>query len=307
MRYSAWLSSGRSWEEIRDGALRAEKTGWDGIWIPDHFMPPEGGWGKQEENTDPELAPVHEAWTLVAAIAALTSTVRIGVLVSGNTYRHPAILAKMAATVDHISAGRAVLGLGAGWQENEHARYGITYGTAAQRSDWLEEAAQMITGLYSHPRANHTGGRYQLDDAPLEPKPIQERFPLMIGGGGERRTMRTAARYATEWNVWGTPEILEQKSAILDAHLVEAGRPAEAVSRSAAAFLELTDTDDAGTRRRTEMGRQGGLVGSVGQVRQSLADYESAGVGEIIVPDYNYAPSDRDRALDRFLAEVVGR
>ena len=130
MQYSVWVSSGHSWDEILGLCRHIESTGWDGIWIPDHFMPPEGGYGQEvEPGQDPELDPVHEGWNLVAALAGLIPRVRLGVLVSGNTYRQPAVLAKMAATIDHISNGRLLLGLGSGWQENEHRRYGIPYPT----------------------------------------------------------------------------------------------------------------------------------------------------------------------------------
>lgn len=307
MRFSVWLSSGRTWAEIRDGALRAEDTGWDGVWLPDHFMPPEGGYGSEPDGlTDPELAPVHEAWSLLAAVAAVTTTVRVGVLVSGNTYRHPAVLAKMAATIDHISGGRAVLGLGAGWQENEHRRYGLRYGSPRERSDWLEEAAAIVTGLFTNARTDHAGGRYHLDGAPLEPKPVQSPLPLMIGGGGEQRTLRTAARFAQEWNVWGTPGVVQEKSAVLDTHLDAAGRPRSAVERSAAAFLEFTQPGE-GDDRRAALGRQGGLVGTVGDIRQAVERYRDVGTGEIIVPDYNHDPSGRDAAFDRFLSDVLER
>jgi alkanesulfonate monooxygenase SsuD/methylene tetrahydromethanopterin reductase-like flavin-dependent oxidoreductase (luciferase family) len=307
MRFSVWLSSGRTWPEIRAAALRAEDTGWEGIWIPDHFMPPEEGYDSQpDQQDDPELGPVHEAWSLVAGIAAVTTTVRVGVLVSGNTYRHPAVVAKMAATIDHISSGRAVLGLGAGWQANEHRRYGIEYGTARKRSDKLEEAASMIAHLFTNTRSDHAGDNYRLEGAPLEPKPIQRPLPLLIGGGGERRTLRTAAMYAQEWNIWGRPSDLAAKGAVLDRHLAAAGRPANAITRSAAAFLAFADDTVSGERLRDAYGRQGGLVGTPDMIRQAIVDYREAGVGELIVPDYNYEPSERDAALDRFRHEILG-
>lgn len=301
MRYSVWLSTGWTWPDIRDAAIRADATGWDGIWLPDHFMPPPGGYGSEPEGiADPELAPVHESWTLVSAIAAVTSRARIGVLVSGNTYRHPALLAKMAAGLDHISGGRAVLGLGAGWQENEHQRYGIEYGNRRERSDWLEEAAAIVTGLLTGERTTFRGSRYTLDEAPLEPKPIQQPLPLLIGGGGERRTLRTAARYAQEWNAWATPELLERKRGILERHCREVGRDPRTIDLSAAAFFELHDDPAAAAAARAQRGDRGGLVGTSDEVSLALDRYRSAGAAEVIVPNYNYAPGEFDRALDRF-------
>jgi alkanesulfonate monooxygenase SsuD/methylene tetrahydromethanopterin reductase-like flavin-dependent oxidoreductase (luciferase family) len=308
MRFSVWLSSGRSWQEIRDGAIRAEATGWDGVWVPDHFMPPDGGYGSEPAGIDdPGRAPVHEAWTLLSAIAAVTTRVRLGVLVSGNTYRHPAVVAKMAATIDHVSNGRAVLGLGAGWQENEHRRYGLEYGSPRDRSDWLEESAAIVTGLFTNARTDHAGSRYHLVGAPLEPKPIQQPLPLMIGGGGERRTLRTAARYAQEWNVWGTPGVLASKNRVLDAHCTGIGRDPGTLERSAAAFLAFCDTTEESAERRATLGSRGGLVGTVQELRHTVDAYAAAGTDEVIIPDYNYSPTQRDQALDRFASEVLQR
>ncbi len=186
MRFSVWVSSGYSWEEILGLCRHIESTGWTGIWIPDHFMPPERGYGNEPNpGHDPELDPVLEGWSLIAALAGLIPRVRLGVLVSGNTYRHPAVLAKMAATIDHISGGRHILGLGTGWQENEHRRYGIHLPTPSELSDRLEEAAAVISGLFSPARrVSVEGAHYQLTEAPLEPKPIQNPMPLLIGGEG---------------------------------------------------------------------------------------------------------------------------
>jgi alkanesulfonate monooxygenase SsuD/methylene tetrahydromethanopterin reductase-like flavin-dependent oxidoreductase (luciferase family) len=308
MRFSVWLNSGRTWPEIRDAAIRAEDTGWDGIWLPDHFMPPEEGYDSQPEHRDdPELGPVHEAWSLLAAIAAVTSSARIGVLVSGNTYRHPAVVAKMVATIDHVSAGRAVLGLGASWQENEHRRYGMAFGTARDRSDRLEEAAAMITGLLTRPRTDHDGHHYRLVGAPLQPKPIQDPLPLLIGGGGERRTLRTTARYAQEWNIWGRPDDLAAKGEILDRHLAVAGRRPDSVARTAAAFLAFADDEASGRELTAAYGRQGGLVGTPNMIRAAIDAYGEAGCSELIVPDYNFQPDARNEAFDRFQREVLGR
>ena len=124
-------------------------------------------------------------------------------MVSCNTYRHPAVLAKIAATVDNISGGRLVLGLGAGWQENEHRAYGLDFDTLGGRSKRMEEACQVIKALFTNRRSDYDGRYYQLVDAPLEPKPVQDPLPLLIGGGGEKVTLRITAQYADEWHVWG--------------------------------------------------------------------------------------------------------
>lgn len=306
MRYSVWVSSGHSWPDILELCRHIEGSGWDGIWIPDHFMPPETGYGNEPEpGRDPELDPVHEGWSLVAALAAQIARIRLGVLVSGNTYRHPAVLAKMAATVDHISNGRHILGLGSGWQENEHRRYGIPYPSPAELSDRLEEAAAIISTLFSPAkRVSFDGVYYQITEAPLEPKPIQRPMPLLIGGGGERRTIRTAARYATHWNAWGTPETMRRKIDVLQGHCLDAGRDRSEISVSVNAFLIFAGDTDEGDATRQAMGERGGLVGTPDHIHAQVEAYRAAGVDEIVIPSFNYAPDLFPIALDRFRSTV---
>ena len=174
MRFGFWPNPRSDYEATKTLAQHAEATGWDGIWLADHFLPDED-----------ELIPVHESWITLAALARDVPRVRLGTLVAGNTYRHPALLANMVATLDNLSDGRVVLGLGAGWQQNEHDAYGIEYGTVSSRLDMLEEACQVLRGLFQNDYFNFDGQHYQLKNAPLEPKPQQAKIPLMIGGGGE--------------------------------------------------------------------------------------------------------------------------
>lgn len=305
MRFSLWTSTGRPWDEILDAARVAEEVGCAGVWVPDHFMPPEGGYGTGAAGSDPERQPVHEAWTTLAALAARIPRLRLGVLVSGNTYRHPAVLAKMAATVDHISNGRLILGLGASWQENEHRRYGIDYGTVTDRADRLDEAAAMITTLFSRERASHRGTHYRLEDAPLEPKPLQSPLPLLIGGGGERRTLRTAARHASAWNAWGLPATMARKGAILDGYCREEGRQPASVDHTVAAFLDIVEDPQAAAIARERLGEKGGLVGTPEELRVAVAAYAEAGVVELIIPDYNHTAATRRSALIRLRDEVL--
>ena len=157
-------------------------------------------------------------WSTLAGLAATVPRLRIGSMVSCNTYRHPAVLAKIAATVDNISGGRLVLGLGAGWQENEHAAYGLDLHTLGERMQRMEEACQVIKTLFTNRRSNYAGRYYQLAHAPLEPKPVQNPLPLLIGGGGEKVTLRVTAQYADEWHVWGDVATFEHKTAVLDQH-----------------------------------------------------------------------------------------
>lgn len=165
-----------------------------------------------------------EAWELLAAWGALTTRVRLGTLVTGNTYRHPPVLAKMVATLDHITNGRAMLGLGAAWHEGEHAMYGLRFPTTGGRLARMDEAARVLRLLLDEPVASFTGKHYVLKDAIAEPKPVQQRLPLLIGGGGEQKTLRTVAKYADYWHGHGTPEVIKHKLEVLARHCAEVRR-----------------------------------------------------------------------------------
>ncbi len=294
LRVSLWPGPGNSWAETLDLCRHAEASGWDGAWYADHFMP----------NAEDVSGPTNECFTTLAGLAAAVPRIRLGSLVAGNTYRHPAVLAKMAAGIDNISGGRMVLGLGAGWQENEHAAYGIAFHTVGGRLRRLEEACQVVRGLFDHGRLSFEGRYYRLQGAPLEPKPIQQPLPLLVGGGGEQLTLRIAARYANEWNVWGTPDLLRQKIAVLERHCAEAGRDPREIRRSANALLILTD-DEALIERTRATGRPL-IAGSVGRVQETLGMYLEAGVDEVIIPDFNLGRGERRREqLDRFIHEAA--
>jgi F420-dependent oxidoreductase-like protein len=296
MRFSVWPAPTQSFDEVAKIARHAEASGWDGLFYADHFMP-------DAEDTS---APWPEAWTTLAALAASVPRIRLGTLVTGNTYRHPAVLAKMAATVDHISGGRLVLGLGAGWQENEHRQYGVPFYTLGERLARLDEACQVIKQLFSQEKSRFDGKFYQLDDASLEPKPVQNPLPLLIGGGGEKVTLRITARWADEWNVWGNVETLQHKMAILDGHCVDVGRDPAQIQRSAVALLFLSDDAAFVEKMRSrDIGRPV-IVGNVAEVQETVRAYAEAGVDELIVPDFTLGPMDAKLAtLDRFIGEVA--
>ncbi|MDE0652680.1 MAG: TIGR03560 family F420-dependent LLM class oxidoreductase [bacterium] len=307
MRFGFWLDTSNSFEHMQHVCRLAEAAGWDGIWAPDHFMPPPEGYPMKTgyPDDDPELDSVNEAWVLMAALAATVPRVRLGHLVLGNTYRHPAVTAKMAATIDRISGGRFVLGLGAAWQENEHRRYGIRYGTAGERADRLEEACEIITGMFANKRTDFAGRYYRLDGAPLAPKPVGH-LPLMIGGAGERRTIPTTARFADEWNTWGGPEKLIQKMAVLDRACEAIGRDPAAVQRSAALLVGLRDVPATPAERAQGLARAHPLlVGTAAQITETLAEYDAAGVDEIIIPDFNWTAEETPDRLHRIATEVI--
>ena len=197
MRFSLWPSLQQPWSDVVEVARHAERTGWDGIWVADHFMGDGAGFGPVE-------SPMLEATAGLAALAAVTERVRLGSLVLGTTYRHPAVVANWAATVDHISDGRLVLGLGAGWQVNEHDQYGIDLPARRPRVDRFAEVVEVTRSLLRNATTSFTGAWFTLRDAVCEPKPIQQPLPLLIGAKGDRM-LRIVARAADEWNLWSLP------------------------------------------------------------------------------------------------------
>lgn len=296
MRFSFWPAPSQPYREVEYLARHVESKGWDGIWFADHFMP----------NAEDTSGPWYEAWTTLAALAADIPRLRIGPLVTGNTYRHPAVLAKMAATLDHISGGRCVLGLGAGWQENEHRAYGLEFYDVPGRLARLEEACHVIKLLYTEEKANFDGEYYQLKDAPLVPKPVQSPLPLMIGGGGEKVTLRITAAHADEWNVWGTPDILEHKMNVLDRHCEDLGRDPKSIERSAVALLFLVDDEAQAEKIKASPPPMPSLIGTTDQLRDTVARFIELGVDELIVPDFNLGPREKKVAtIDRFMEDVA--
>ncbi|MFM8354578.1 MAG: TIGR03560 family F420-dependent LLM class oxidoreductase [Gammaproteobacteria bacterium] len=298
MQFSFWPTPSQSFADVLSLARHVEATGWDGIWYADHFMP----------NAPDTGVPWPEAWVTLSALGALVPRLRLGTLVVGNTYRHPAVLAKMAATLDHITGGRVILGLGSGWQENEHRQYGIPFHTVGERLARLDEACAVIRALFTQQRASFAGRFYQLDNATLEPKPVQQPLPLLIGGGGEQVTLRITARHADAWNVWGTPDILQHKMAILDRHCAELGRDPRSIRRTAVALLFMSDDPAYLERMRAARITQPHLIGTVDEIRAQVEAYAAIGVDELIVPDFTLGPMPTKLAtLDRFIHEVAQR
>ena len=239
LRFGIKLSQDATIDEYRAVWRIADEAGFDHVWNMDHFASLGGD----------ETKDIFEAWTALAGAAALTSRVRIGCSVTGNTYRHPAELAKMAVTVDHLSGGRLEFGIGAAWAENEHTMLGLPFGTAGDRADRLEEALKIITSLWTETRTTFDGKHYQLKDAIAEPKPVQTPHPpIWIGGSGRKRTLRMAAEYAAVWNAaGGTPAEVAEASAVLDRHCADVGRDPATIRRS----VQIRVGDDLDALRRT--------------------------------------------------------
>jgi F420-dependent oxidoreductase-like protein len=299
MRFGIWPSPGQPWDEIHEIAAHCERTGWDCVYVADHFMP--NGPGPAALDGD-----ILECWSVIAALAASVPRVRLAPLVTSVTYRHPAVLAKIAAAVDQVSGGRLTLGIGVGWQENEHAAYGLALGTVRERMDRFEEAVQVLRSLLREPRTTFAGQYFQLHDAPAQPGPVQDRLPLLIGGGGERRTMRIAAQYADQWNAWTTPDVLAHKVSVLRAHCEQAGRDPDEIHVSTQALLYVsTDKDWLNEKRRISAGRPV-IAGTPGEVADIIARYQAAGADELIVPDFTLGRGARKKdTCDLFMQEVA--
>jgi F420-dependent oxidoreductase-like protein len=247
-----------------------------------------------------------ECWSVLAALAATVPRLRLAPLVTSVTYRHPAVLANIAAAVDQVSQGRLTLGVGAGWQANEHAAYGIELGTVTERMDRFEEAVQILRSLLSQPRTTFSGQYFQLRDAPCQPAPVQDRMPILIGGGGERRTLRIAARYADHWNAWTTPDLLAHKVSVLRAHCEEAGRDPAEIHVSTQALLFLSTDEKWLEKKRQEAGGRPVIVGNPAEAADIIARYQAAGADELIVPDFTLGPLERKKdTCDLFMREVA--
>lgn len=274
-----------SWAELKEVWQEVEALGFDSLWVNDHMLPSVG----------PTDAANMEGWATLAAMAALTSKVKIGALVTANTFRHPAVLAKMATTIDHISNGRFILGIGSGYFEQEHKVYGIPFPTTRERAERLEEAIQVIRTLWTQESASFQGAYYQLANAPFVPKPVQKPHPpIMIGGTGEKLTFPIVAKYADMWNAAGlTPQQLTQKISLLDKHCRRVGRDCNKIEKTYITSLYLR-ADPAEVQSlleqiprmqglSAEQARATILAGDVAAVRQQIQAYVDAGATHFIL------------------------
>lgn len=241
-----------TYRSMRDLWLRAEAMGFDSVYTWDHFY----------ALTGDHAGPNFECWSLLAAMAESTSRVRIGALVTGNSYRHPAVLAKMAATVDHISDGRLVLGIGAGWNQEEYDAYGIPFGTAGGRLRALEEALIVLRKLLGPEETSDFDGTvYRLTNARCEPKPVQQPPPILVGGGGERVTLRLVAEHADMSNWGGTPEAWAAKNRVLDEWCERVGRDPAAILRT----VEITRPENLARAEAFAEAGCGEIIAAVGE------------------------------------------
>jgi alkanesulfonate monooxygenase SsuD/methylene tetrahydromethanopterin reductase-like flavin-dependent oxidoreductase (luciferase family) len=209
-------SQAATWAEMVDAAKRVDELGYDHLWTWDHLYAIFGD----------SYQPIVEGWMALAGWAMATEKTRLGLLVGANTFRNPGLTAKLAGTLDHISDGRAILGIGGAWFEHEHKAHGIDFGSGfGQRLDWMDEAVEAMRAVLDGGSATaRPGGRYAFDDLRHQPPPIQRRLPIMIGGSGEKKTLRTVAKYADMWNAMGPLDVMAHKVDVLKRHCDEVGR-----------------------------------------------------------------------------------
>ena len=298
MRFSVWPNLANPWSEAVATVTHAEATGWDGVYVADHFM------GDNQHAGD-TITPMYEATAALAGLAVATGRVRLGSLVFGITYRHPAVLANWAKTVDHMSGGRLLLGVGAGWQINEHEMYGIDLGRPGVRIDRFEEACQVLEGLLRAPVASVDGEYYRLTDAVMEPKPVQEPLPILIGGKGDRM-MGVVARYADEWNMWSSPDEFRERSDALDAACSKIDRNPATIARSTQALWFMGD-DTAKIDALIERVKPRPAVGGPAErLIEAVQGWAGVGVDEVIIPDFTLGTgTQRLEALDLIIEQVA--
>lgn len=298
-------SQATDWPSLESAARRIDELGYDHLWAWDHLYAIFG---------DPHQ-PFFEGWLTLAAWAKVTGRARLGLLVGANTFRNPGLVAKMATTLDHITEGRAILGLGAAWFEYEHVAHGIEFGSSVgQRLDWLNESAAAIrTVLDGGEATSPEGGHYRFQRLRHQPLPLQQRLPIMIGGSGEKKTLRTVATYADMWNAMGTPEVLRHKVEVLREHCAAVGRDISEIEMTVGCKPLIRDTESDARRaweaqmahNRTPMSDvlddDTFWIGTPEQIAGHMREYREHGFDTFIgeMP----APHDVE-TLERWIGEV---
>lgn len=298
-------SQAATWPEFVDAAKRIDRLGYDHVWTWDHVYAIFG---------DP-YQPIFEGWAALSGLAMATERTRLGLLVGANTFRNPGLTAKLAATLDHISNGRAILGIGGAWFGLEHQAHGMDFGTGfGQRLDWLDEAVgAMRDVLDGKSVTSPPGGRYAFDDLRHQPLPIQPNLPIMIGGSGERKTLRTVARYADMWNAMGPLEMMAHKVDVLRRHCDDVGRDINEIEFTLGCKLTLRNTKEEADRvwkaamehNRTPMSDVEDddtfWNGSPEQIAERLRPYVDLGFRTVL--SEQPAPYDPE-TFERFIGEV---
>ena len=294
-------SQSTDWPAFRDAALRAEAAGWDSVWTWDHLLAIFGPWEQ----------PILEGWTTLAALGPLTERVRLGLMVGANTFRNPGLTAKLATTLDHVSGGRSVLGIGAAWFEREHDAFGIEFAASAGgRIDWLDEAVPLLRRLLDGERVDHVGPRYTMRDARCEPRPVQAHLPILIGGSGRAKTLRIVARDADAWNTSGSAEHVASLLDALRGHAQAVGRDLSTLEMTISFPIVIRDRAEAARARMDELCAANGvadmgdvphLAGPPQQVADALRPFRDLGFRTFIVR----MPAPYDEETIARIGEVV--
>jgi F420-dependent oxidoreductase-like protein len=289
-----------AYETMTSVAQTADEVGFASAWLVDHF------------HTIPHPTPevTFECWVTTAALARDTRTIRIGQMVTCNGYRHPALLAKMASTVDVLSHGRLNFGIGAGWYEHEYRAYGYDYPDAPERLRYLREAVQVIRTMWTQEEATFEGKYYQVRGAINQPKGVQQpHIPLLIGGDGEKVTLKLAAQHADACNVGDDPATMKQKFAVLKEHCETVGRDYESIHRTSTTFCLMADSDEQALEQlpaefKARLGNKvtTALIGSPETIRQRLVTYEEAGVQELLM---RFVDGTNLEGIRRFAREFI--
>ena len=293
-------------DSLKNLVTRAENRGFDSFWVMDHFhqIP---FVGKPEE-------PMLESWTTISVLAGITTKIKLGTLMTGIIYRHPSILAKIGATLDVLSKGRLFMGIGAAWNEEESSAYGIPFPSAKERLLRLEEAIQIIRKMWTEePSASFDGQYYQIKNAFCNPKPIQKPSPpIMVGGSGERQTLRIVAKYADACNLFGSAETVKRKLSILKEHCRSVGRDYDSILKTKLGVVVIDDDKEMARKRLQQIIKgipeeqinEFAIYGTPEDVLRQKESFEDAGIQYLIV---DLDPSREIEALDIFANNIIKR
>ncbi len=294
---------------VVDVAVAAEDSGFDSLWVMDHFY--------QIVNVGPRTDPMLEAYTLLGAIAARTKSASVGTMVTGVTYRNPALLAKAVTTLDIISGGRAILGIGAAWNDDEHAGYGFEFPTISERMDRLEEALQICNLMFTQDSLSFAGRYYTLNEALNYPRPLRPGgIPILVGGSGERRTLALVAKYANACNLFGDVETIRHKLEVLARHCEMVGRDPAEITKTRLGGLVIAETSAQAERKGREMAiarnmdeeRFRGYVvaGSPDEVCEQVAAYLDAGLDGMVFNMHDCQDLEPVRLAGQTLTNAFG-
>ena len=289
------------WPALREAAVRADRAGVTAIWTWDHLNSIVG----------PSEGSILEGWTVLAGLAQVTERAGLGLMVGANTFRNPGLTAKLATTLDHLSGGRAILGIGGAWFEREHEAFGIDFGSGfGERLDRLDESVGLVRRLLDGETVTHEGRFYAFKNAVCAPRPIQAHLPLMIGGTGPTKTLRTLARYGDQWNAMGRPPKLREHDAVLRERCAEIGRDHREIERSTLVDLVIRDTREAAVEAYTaRLARYGGTfdpdwhpgIGTPAQIAEGWQAYLDVGFDHLVAA----VPAPQDLETIERIGEVL--